>query len=372
MKDNIGLYYHIPFCRGKCPYCAFYSMNLSTTENIVSEYIEKLLEYAQSYASKYKLKADTLYIGGGTPSLLQTSDIVRLVLKTRDIFFIDDKSEITLEINPADAVKLDFVKLRSCGVNRLSIGMQSANSSELKLLGRRHKSEDVKFCVSKAQSSGFDNISLDLILAIPQQNKESLLQSIEFCNDLNVQHISAYMLTIENGTNFDKRKNTLGLLNDDSQADLYLFAVENLESCGFGQYEISSFAKKGFQGIHNLKYWNSDEYLGIGPSAHSYFAGKRFFYPTNIDVFFEKNNVRYEKNYDISKQEEFAMLKLRLKKGLIFTEFEKYFNCDFPKKWLENSQKFTQHGLLKISKDSINLTTKGFIVSNAIISEIIL
>lgn len=369
MKDKIGLYVHLPFCKGKCPYCAFYSLNINN--ELKENYISSLLALMDFYAKTYKVQADTLYIGGGTPSLLSSNELAAIVQKAGDNFFIENQSEISLEINPADAAGLDFSVLHSCGVNRLSVGMQSACKEELKILGRRHNVEDVKNCVRQANSAGINNISLDLIIAIPKQDESKLEYSISFCDYSNIQHVSAYILTLEEGTHFYKNKSKYDFLDEEKQAELYLFACEKLESLGFEQYEISSFAKEDFKSKHNLKYWKNKEYIGLGPSAHSYFRNSRFYYPDDINEFIKKPEAIYEDKSSISKKEEFVMLSLRLNEGLNYKEFEKRFSSKVPVAWIDKAKMFKEHGLTQVTNDGFSLSKKGFLLSNSVISEII-
>lgn len=370
MKDKCGIYVHVPFCRGKCPYCAFYSL-CSNDENLKRKYIDKILELIKYYAGKYNICADSLYIGGGTPSFLTTNELTKIINYAKKNFKIDKTAEITIEINPRDASNLNFNELYINGVNRISIGMQSANQNELKTLGRNHTNHDVENCVTSAKKAGINNISLDLILAIPGQIKQSLNNSINFCKKLNVKHISAYILTLEKNTYFYNNQNKYNFLNEDQQSSLYVYAVGELKKIGFNQYEISSFAKPNFKSQHNLKYWNLKDYIGIGPSAHSYFNGKRFYYSNNLEEFIKAPTVIYEDQSDINLKEEFALLKLRLNEGLKFKEFEEKFNCAFPKAWVNNAKQLENYALVKVDKKSIRLSTKGFLLSNTVISKII-
>lgn len=370
MKDKCGVYIHIPFCKSKCPYCAFYSLCLKD-ENIKQKYINKILDLIKFYANKCNICADSVYIGGGTPSLLSTKDLARIITCAKKHFKIDKDAEITIEINPSDANKLNFKELSSLGINRISVGAQSASASELKTLGRKHSIEDIENCVFLAKEAGIKNISLDLILAVPGQTKESLKNSINFCKKLNVNHISAYILTLEKNTYFYNNQNKINFLNEDEQSKLYIYAVNEFKKIGFNQYEISSFSKPGFKSKHNLKYWNLENYIGLGPSAHSYFNGNRFYYNSNLKEFLESPKVIYEEKSDINLKEEFSMLKLRLNEGLNFKDFEEKFKESVPETWVLNAKKLEKLGLVILNKNSIKLTTEGFLLSNIVISKII-
>ena len=239
-SKNAGLYIHIPFCRSKCPYCDFYSLRLD--ESAANVYTDTLIHRIPALAAKYNITADTVYIGGGTPSALGAERLGRIIGAARE--FSSSECETTVEINPFDAAKknLDFALLREAGVNRISMGMQSANDGERRALGRLSGRDDVSLAVKRAQDAGIDNISLDLMLAVPGQTVDSLKDSIAFCADAGVRHVSAYILKIEEGTRFYEKRGELTLPDEDATCELYLTACEELEKRGFMQYEISNFA----------------------------------------------------------------------------------------------------------------------------------
>ena len=281
--NNIGVYIHIPFCNEKCPYCDFYSVNYDN--NLEEKYIDSIIREIEK--SK-KNKADSLYIGGGTPSCINPKRLASVIITAKDKFDIDDFAEITVECNPSNDLKILLPVLSNAGVNRISMGLQSAVFQERKALGRKAKPEDVQKAVELARDTGIENISLDLMLGVPKQTKESLKSSIDFCKSLDIEHISAYILKIEENTPFYKMKNTLELPSEDEVASLYIYACNQLEKSGFNQYEISNFSKNGKESKHNLKYWNCDEYLGFGASAHSFIDGKRFFYSRDLKNYIKK------------------------------------------------------------------------------------
>lgn len=303
---------------------------------------------------------DTVYFGGGTPSLLkayQIKKILSLVNKS-------ENCEVTLEANPHSAF-LTWEK--NPGINRLSMGLQSANANELEALGRIHSTDDVKKAVQKARNLNINNISLDLMLGIPQMSFESLEKSIEFCSALGVQHVSCYILKIEENTPFYKNVDSLCLPDEDIVSDMYLFMIEKLESLGFEQYEISNFAKKGYESRHNLKYWNCEEYLALGPSAHLYKDGKRMFFSRDIKAFLNGEEASFDSfGGDF---EEFAMLKLRLSKGLSCEDCKNYPKEKF-EEVLKQAKKIPKN-LISCEEDSIKLTKEGFLLSNAILSRIL-
>lgn len=363
--ENIGLYLHVPFCRTKCPYCDFYSMRSDRSDEDM--YVISLIESLENWSDKLERKADTLYFGGGTPSLLGGESIAMLTRRARNLFGVD--GEITVECNPS-AVDDDFFEtVADAGVNRISLGVQSVIESERKKLGRFSDRGLIEKKISQCLSAGIKNISLDVMLGVQNQTLESLNETLDFCVDSGATHISAYMLKIEEGTPYYKRRESLDLPNDDEVADMYLAMCERLGSKGFEHYEISNFARCGFEGKHNLKYWNCEEYLGLGPSAHSFIDGKRFYFPRDIEYF--KDGGDPISDGDGGDEEEYIMLRLRLKDGINFNDYKNIFGKDISSDILKKSEYFVSNGLMKFDKESISLTEKGFLLSNSIIADLI-
>ena len=359
----IGLYLHIPFCNGKCPYCDFYSVNPESEK--VKAYVDALCREIDKTDRLY----DTVYFGGGTPSLIGSDNIAKImshINRTSDC-------EATLECNPSDTgaveSRFDFSVVSKSGINRISMGLQSADNSERKILGRRGNCDDVERAIERATKSGIDNISLDLMLGIPEQTEKSLEKSIEFCKKSGAKHISAYILKIEEGTPFYRIKDTLSLPDEDETCDLYLTAVDLLGKAGYHQYEISNFFEKGFESCHNLKYWHCEEYLGLGASAHSFVDGKRFYYKRSIDDFI-RDIPPVEDGFG-GDEEEYIMLALRLSEGLIFEKFEKRFGKSVSENIIKKACELQKYGLVNLNDSSISLTVQGFLVSNSVISELL-
>lgn len=363
----IGLYIHVPFCESKCPYCDFYSVKCD--KELIDRYTKATCEALKKYSQEMGLAFDTVYFGGGTPSLLGNKNIEKIMQIIKNNFEFCPK-EVTLEINPTMAAFLDFKRLREAGVNRLSIGVQSAVDDELQRLGRRHTVKDAEQTIKLAKETGFENISIDLMIAVPSQTKRSLKKSIDFCASQGIQHVSAYLLKIEENTPFYVQQTQLALKDDDEQAELYLHLVDELEKHGFKQYEISNFARKGYQGQHNLKYWNAEEYLGIGPSAHSFVNGKRFFYPRSLQDFLSGEN-EFIYDGDGGSVEEYLMLKLRLREGVNNSAFKERFGFDIPSVYLEQAKTYQKYGLTEVDEKSFRLTKKGFLMSNTLIAKIL-
>ncbi len=364
--SGLGLYVHIPFCASKCPYCDFFSGR--GTEQDFDRYVTVLKERICYWSGQTNRQLTTVYFGGGTPSVIGAGRLSSLLETIYEHFRVSDKAEITCEVNPDSGKTLDFDVMKQAGFNRISVGMQSALENEQKALGRIHSTKDVTDTIERAKTAGIANISLDLMLGIPCQTKESLKQSIDFCALCGVKHISSYLLKIEQGTRFDEIRDTLSVADEDEQAELYLFAVAYMEQLGFLQYEISNFAVPGFESRHNSAYWQCGEYIGIGPSAHSFFEGRRFYYGRSMEDF--------EKNIMIpdgtgGDEEEYILLSLRLKSGLCLSEFEQRFGHAFPQEKLLKANSFVRQGWMEYDKDHLYFTPKGFLLSNAIISELI-
>ncbi len=363
-KNSLGIYIHVPFCRSKCPYCDFYSI---TDKSFVKDYISAVCRELELWSGKIDKSVDTIYFGGGTPSVLLADDIVRILNVIRNNFRLSNP-EITIEINPADAKFLDFEKLKFFGLNRVSIGAQSISGSQLKILGRRHGVDDIKKSIDLVKVCGVTNISLDIILGVPEQKNKDIEDFADFCIDNDIPHVSAYILKIERGTPYYFNKKGLKFWDDDELADFYDYACKMLRNAGYHHYEISNFAKCGFESKHNLKYWGFDDYLGIGPSAHSFVDGQRFYYTKNLKEFIDNARIEYEKT-DLEK--EFIMLALRTKWGVERDKFKEKFGYDLPKKYFERAKKFEKYGFTKCLDCAIRINESGFLISNAIISEII-
>ncbi len=325
--------------------------------------MQKIKQQLEIWGGRITRPIDTLYFGGGTPTMLD--DSVADIIKTAKKHFDFQSAEITVEANPADNLEEFFASVIEVGANRLSLGVQSAVDSELELLGRRHNFEAARQTVKTARRAGFDNISVDLMLGIPNQTMQSLNATLERFFEIEPDHISAYMLKIEKNTPFYEKKELLNLPSDDQTADLYIQVCNTLQSAGYFQYEISNFAKKGKQSRHNLKYWNCDEYLGLGPAAHSFIDGKRFYFEADLESFME-NPVMTQDEIGGSAQE-YAMLRLRLSSGLVYSEFEKRFGRMPSQEFIKKAQSFAANGFMECDDNSARITKKGFLVSNTII-----
>lgn len=367
MNNKLGLYLHVPFCDSKCAYCDFYSYRADVL--LYERYTDTLCEHIRLAGERLKRQVDTLYFGGGTPSLLGGERIKRLVDTVR-ASFKGEIDEITVECNPADDLKADFELMKKAGVDRISLGVQSGIDSELKALSRRHSVSDVIRTVNAAKAAGIHNISLDLMLGIPHQTMESLKASLDFLLSLEPTHLSCYMLKIEPDTPFGRSDiKTLDLPDEDTVSDMYLFTSEYLQKHGFEHYEISNFAKNGFRSKHNTRYWLCEEYLGLGPAAYSYVNGQRFSFDRNCEQYLTAPHISPDgEGGDFS---EFCMLGLRLKEGLNFSELERRFGAEPTELLKTKAEKFRNTGLVNLTDRNLCLTVQGFLVSNAVIGELL-
>ncbi len=369
---SAGLYIHVPFCISKCPYCDFYSLKYN--EDSAEEYALSVIDEIETgrrsgeFTRDFDFKFDTVYFGGGTPSVLGARTLGKILDSARKNYRIDENSEITVECNPSAVDYEFFRKLDFYGVNRISLGMQSVADVERRGLGRLADSKTVKKAVNDAQAAGIDNISLDIMIGIPFQSEKTLLESADFCLDSGVKHVSAYMLKIEPGTHFAKMGGKLILPDEDETCDMYLSLCEYLEENGMIQYEISNFSRESYESRHNLKYWLDCEYLGIGPAAHSFTSGKRFYFERDIDSFITGGMAKFESyGGDFN---EFTMLRLRLADGLNDSDVKSRFGFSIPDEMRKKCAEFENAGLLVSDEKGIRLTKSGFLLSNYIIASL--
>ena len=377
---RLGLYFHIPFCLSKCAYCDFFSFVPSNGELIV-RYFDALIKHMEEYKKAAEDHVvDTVFIGGGTPTCVPTEQLVRLLKAAKKTFNIAPNAEITIEANPATVDLNSLKKLRRLGVNRISIGLQTASDEELRGLSRIHTRRQFEQSYRIARQAGFSNINVDLMFGIPGQSRESLIKNLRYMMRVNPEHISLYDLKIEPGTPFDLHRDKLALPTEDEEADMYLEAVEFLNTQGYIQYEISNFAKNGCRCRHNLRYWTGGEYLGFGPSAHSYFSNVRFAFVRDLDAYLNAIEIPASRikltssMEEISPQErigEYIMLHLRLTSGVRLSEFAYEFRKDFDELYGAKMEKYIERGFAVRRRDSVALTPVGMFVSNYILSDIL-
>ena len=354
-------YIHIPFCIRKCKYCSFVS-GLSINQK--EQYMDVLYSEINNKYKGELLK--TIYIGGGTPSLLTSEDIKNLL----SLFNYNNDTEITIEVNPETVSIEKFKQFNSAGINRLSLGIQTFNNKLLKDIGRNHTDEDILNSINIMKSANFKNISVDLIYGLPNQTIEMFTDDINKAVKLNIQHISTYGLKIEKGSFFYNNM-PQNLPDDEKQAEMYLILCSILKNNGFEHYEISNFSKKDYQSQHNCAYWLNKEYYGFGLNASGYENNIRYRNVDDIDLY-KKNPLQKAEEFILTEQktmENEIFLALRLSKGLNINEFNKKYNVDFINEYKNIIEKYLE--LLKIKNNNISLTEKGFLLSNEIMSEFI-
>ena len=363
-----GLYVHIPFCLRKCNYCDFCSFKLDTVE-WRDGYIGRLCKEIASYSDK-KPKIDTIFFGGGTPSLLTPDEFRRICSEIRSSFDIQPDTEFTVEANPKTLSSDKLATFVQCGVNRLSIGLQSIHDNELKILGRIHNYDDFLKSYRLAQEFGIDNINIDLMYGIPEQTAESFGRTLVQVIGLSPRHISLYGLILEEGTPLFEARDRLIIPTEDEECDMYYLAANRLSSFGYSHYEISNYSKAGYECRHNLKYWRNEEYIGVGLGAHSYYLGKRFSNSYDVNEYLSGERAKYiDENTD--QAYEFVMLTLRLREGFSLSEYKLRFGTDFSVGREDAIKQLSRLGYIKLSRDRLSLTERGFYVSNSILTELL-
>lgn len=368
----LGLYVHVPFCFSKCPYCDFYSL-AGQDDGVKEAYTREILRRMALWRERLDANADTLYFGGGTPSLLGGERLARIIREARRLYGLQN-AEITLEANPGDPLDEVLAAFADAGGNRLSLGMQSAVESELRFLGRRHTLSDVTAALRAARAEGIANFSLDLMLGLAGQTGQSAALSVQTAAELGASHVSAYLLKVEENTPFFRKKSSLNLPDDDRAADLYLAACEALDDEGFHQYEISNFSMPGRESRHNLKYWNLDPYLGLGPSAHSFLQGRRFAYTRDLPGFLAGADAVPESEPDEIIPEggeaEYLMLRLRLTAGVEEAAFCKRFGHFLPAAVRRRAAGLPARYVAADSR-GVRLTREGFLLSNVLTARLL-
>ena len=376
MMETLGIYIHIPFCVKKCAYCDFYSLcDLSLRENYVNALISQITSFRVEAKNRI---VDTIYIGGGTPSILTGEQVLRILKAVRKTFKVSGEAEISIEANPGTLNPEKLVAYHEAGINRLSIGLQSADDKELSMLGRIHTKEEFERSFLLARLEGFQNINVDLMYALPGQTEQTLSDTLDYVINLDPDHISFYGLNIEPETPFGRNPDIAKRLpNEDVQVEMYLNSAEKMEAAGFFQYEISNFAKPGFECRHNLRYWKVEDYLGFGPSAHSLMNGTRFSYEKAVRNFISspcQRELLIETQEKTSKEDaalEFVMLGFRLRTGIDVTEYKERFGEDFEKKYGDRIKPFIEKEYIMQNKNGYRLSRRGFMISNYILSEIL-
>ena len=376
MADKLGIYIHIPFCQRKCDYCDFYS--LAGREGQMELYQKALLAHLKETAPLAQgIPVDTVYFGGGTPSYYGAKRIRELLTAVRKLFSVEKDAEITVECNPDSVDVASLRLLHKAGVNRLSLGMQSAQEEELRRVHRIHTPKQTDQAAEAARKAKFTNLSLDLIYGLPGQTTESWKATVEHALSLLPQHLSCYGLKVEEGTPLARRVAEGEVLpDDDQQADLYLWTVGRLERAGYPQYEISNFAKPGYQSRHNLRYWLTRPYIGFGPGAHSDFGGRRYSFVRDLDAYIHgvlEGGAILDSSDLIPQRErsgEYLMLRLRTVYGIEEREYRHTYFMEFAP--LEaRLREFAAQGWAEETDGRWHFTPKGFLVSNQLIGDLL-
>ncbi len=369
MKE-IGIYIHIPFCKKKCLYCDFTSF--SNKNNLIEQYIITLEKEIEENLKGKEFLVKTIYIGGGTPSSIDSKHISSIVNKIKDSTVIDKNVEITIEVNPG-TINID--KLRDyidVGINRISIGLQETDNSILKQIGRIHTYEEFMQTYNMAKLAGFNNINVDLMFGLPNQNIENIKNTLEKIINLRPNHISTYSLILEEGTELYKKKNILNLPDEETERNMYWYIKNILENNGYKHYEISNFALKGYESRHNMDCWNQKEYIGFGIAAHSYINGKRYSNTVNIEQYIKRNEKTiHEIQTKEDMQKEFMLLGLRKIDGISIKDFKNKFGENPIYIYKEELSKLVEKKLLIICGDNIKLTNKGLDLANIVWEEFV-
>ena len=384
---NVGIYVHIPFCKKKCYYCDFISYD--NKKEKIEEYIKYLKYeiYETGEGTKLDLKNNlieplkitSIYIGGGTPSYIDSKYIIEIIKIIKKEFEVYDDAEITIEINPGTVNEQKLIDYKNIGINRLSIGVQSNNNSLLNNIGRIHSYEEFLSTYKLARKIGFNNINLDFIIGLPNQTDKDINDLIHEIKRLSPEHISIYSLMIEENTKMykDYISNVIKLPNEDIERKTYWKIKNNLESNGYIHYEISNFAKIGYESKHNLACWNQEEYMGFGVAAHSYTDGARYSNIPKIDEYIDnfKNNkdidniIFHEKQNNESKMKEYMFLGFRKIKGINVVDFYNKFKKDVFDIFSEELSKLIKIGLIETNNNYIKLTKKGLDLANLVFEE---
>ena len=378
---TLGLYLHFPFCISKCRYCDFYSMAVSSHQ-VPNRYVNALVAHMHEYAVQARGYAvNTVYFGGGTPSLLTEEQLKLLMKKLRSFFRLTPNCEISMELNPktVDAAKLRC--FRKMGITRLSIGIQSFEDADLHICGRAHSAADAFTTVTMARRAGFDNISFDLMYGIPGQSLQTVEDNIRTAIQLDPEHISLYGLKVEEGTPFWFDRHELAFPDEETEREMYFRSVAQLANAGLRQYEISNFAKRGRSCRHNLKYWNCEEYIGFGPAAHSYFGGKRFSLKKDLSLYMDcfdptkkADGTLIDEYIDIpysSRIAEYVMLRFRLTAGIDCALFRQKFGRNFDDVYLGRLMPYIKSGHVIRTAKGYAFTPEGMYVSNYILARVV-
>lgn len=373
----IGLYIHIPFCVEKCFYCDFNSYKIKN-KNEKKDYIKSLEKEIYLYKEEFKDKVfDTIFFGGGTPSILESEEIELIFSNIYNNFNISKNAEITIECNPGTLTKKKLQTMKNCGVNRLSIGLQTTQNENLKYIGRIHTYEIFEKNYKEALEIGFENINIDLMYSLPNQTFDEYKESLDKIIKLNPTHISAYSLILEENTKLYEmyEKNEFNLNSDELDIKIYNYTIKKLKENGYNHYEISNYSKKSYECKHNIIYWKCDNYLGLGAGASGYVKNTRY---KNVDSINDYNNSLKDNKKPIEeineltdkdKVEEAIIMNLRMTEGINILEFNKNYNINFKEKYNNILEKLKNENLIIEKNNKVFFTKRGREISNTILIE---
>jgi len=369
-----GIYIHIPFCKQSCSYCDFhFSISLKYKTDLVKALVLEIENRKHQLTSEI----NTIYFGGGTPSLLNDDELKLIIDAVHQNYNVASNIELTLECNPDDLSKNKLKELKNAGVNRLSIGVQSFDNEELQFFNRAHNSSQAESSIKRSQDVGFENITIDLIYGSPLLTDKIWLENLQKVNDLEVPHLSAYGLTVEPKTKLDHQIKTgqFPILDDDKMIAQFKVLVQKTKEFGFTQYEVSSFGKKGFYSQHNSNYWKGVEYLGFGPSAHSYIGEKRIWNVSNnikyikalntAGIYFEEETIDEKTAFN-----EYVLTRLRTIWGIDLDFIKNNFNEEINTHFQKEIQQYSKSSYLQTEKDKITLTKEGIFIADKITSDL--
>lgn len=375
-NNEIGIYVHIPFCKKKCDYCDFISY--CDKGMLISDYIESVIKEIES--QNIQSKITTVYIGGGTPSYIDSKYIIKILEKIKEKNISED-AEITIEVNPGTVTEEKLKDYINCGINRLSIGLQSTKDEILKEIGRIHEYADFLNTYNMAKKIGFNNMNVDLMIGLPNQKIIDIKESLEKILELNPNHISVYSLILEEGTSLFKKveDGVLKIPDEELERNMYWYVKNTLELNGYKHYEISNFAKEGYESKHNLNCWNQKEYIGIGCAAHSYKNITRYSNTENIEEYinnihkkcFEKNRIIHEVQTEEDARKEFMLLGLRKVDGVKINEFKNKFGDNPIYLYRNQLDKLSKENLIIVDNDNIRLSNRGIDLANLVWEEFI-
>ncbi|NLW65804.1 MAG: radical SAM family heme chaperone HemW [Clostridiales bacterium] len=376
MDRMLGIYIHVPFCASKCAYCDFYS--LAGRDKMMDKYQAAILRHIIEAAPQMEpYYIDTIYFGGGTPGYYGAKRICEILSTLKNYSKVLKSAEITVEMNPDSLTSSDLRMLRAEGVNRISLGVQSTKDDILRLIGRRHNFRQAEKAIRMCRSAGFSNISIDLIYGLPTQTRNDWADTLSKAIAMRPTHISGYGLKLEEGTPMCERyKDSDSLPTDDDQADMYLYMTDILARYGYSQYEISNFALPGFESRHNLKYWNLDDYMGFGPSAHSCIGNVRYSYIRDLKGYIDGINSgssiidEYETIDKLERAAEYIMLGMRTTRGISKDEYSHIYKSGFDKiEYL--LEEYGKKGWVEAEGDRWHFTSSGFLLSNILIGTLL-